>query len=121
MTTAEQIAHTVQAYVELAGKGDAEGLVALYADSATVEDPVGGEVRRGRDAIHAFYHSVIEGSHYDTELVSLHVASPEAAFLFRVTVDGKTRIDVIEVMTFDDDGAITSMKAYWGPQNITKV
>ncbi len=29
------------------------------------------------------------------------------------------RIETIEVMTFDADGRITSMKAYWGPQNIT--
>ena len=29
------------------------------------------------------------------------------------------RIDIISVMTFDDDGKITSMKAYWGPENVT--
>ncbi len=31
------------------------------------------------------------------------------------------RIEPIEVMTFDGDGKITSMKAYWGPQNITQL
>ena len=29
------------------------------------------------------------------------------------------RIEIISVMTFDDDGKIASMKAYWGPDNIT--
>ncbi len=29
------------------------------------------------------------------------------------------RIDIISVMTFDDDGNIASMKAYWGQDNIT--
>ena len=24
-------------------------------------------------------------------------------------------------MTFNDDGKITSMKAYWGPENITRL
>jgi steroid delta-isomerase len=29
-------------------------------------------------------------------------------------------IEIISVMTFDDDGKIASMKAYWGPDNITQ-
>ena len=29
-------------------------------------------------------------------------------------------IEIISVMTFDDDAKITSMKAYWGPDNITQ-
>ena len=31
------------------------------------------------------------------------------------------RIEPIEVMSFNGDGQITSMKAYWGPQNITQL
>ena len=27
------------------------------------------------------------------------------------------RIEIISVMTFDDEGKIASMKAYWGPEN----
>ena len=29
-------------------------------------------------------------------------------------------IEIISVMTFDDEGKIASMKAYWGPDNITQ-
>jgi steroid Delta-isomerase len=29
-------------------------------------------------------------------------------------------IEIISVMTFDEDGKIASMKAYWGPDNITQ-
>jgi len=32
--------------------------------------------------------------------------------------DQKSYIDVIDVMTFDDDGKITSMKAYWSPMEM---
>jgi steroid delta-isomerase len=35
--------------------------------------------------------------------------------------DAGMRIDIISVMTFDDDAKITSMKAYWGPDNITQL
>jgi hypothetical protein len=43
------------------------------------------------------------------------------AFLCRITVtvgENHRRIEGIYVMSFDDDGNITSMKADWGPQNI---
>ena len=29
------------------------------------------------------------------------------------------RIEIISTMTFNDDGKIASMKAYWTPENIT--
>ena len=96
MASAEEIAQTVKTYVELAGQGDADALVALYADDAVVEDPVGGDVHRGRDAIRTFFNAVIDGKHYDTELLSLNVAGQEAAFLFRIIVDARIRIEVID-------------------------
>ena len=39
--------------------------------------------------------------------------------MFAITVGGAMRIEPIDVMTFDGDGKITSMKAYWGQENIT--
>ena len=48
-------------------------------------------------------------------------AVDEAAFAFAITVGGAMRIEPIEMMAFDGDGKITSMKAYWGPQNITQL
>ena len=43
----------------------------------------------------------------------------EAAFVFAITV-GTMRIEPIEVMTFNSEGLITSMKAYWGPADVTQ-
>jgi len=40
----QAITDTVHRYIELVAKGSADDLVALYADDATVGDPVGGEV-----------------------------------------------------------------------------
>ncbi len=111
------IAQAVGSYVELAAHGSADELAALYADDATVEDPVGGEVHRGMEAIRGFCHAVKDGRSFEVGLLSLNVAGGEAAFHFQVTTDGR-RMDVIEVMTFDDDAKITSMRAYWGPSNI---
>jgi steroid delta-isomerase len=44
------------------------------------------------------------------------IAAGEAAFRFTIVnvLGGQTYVmDAIDAMTFDDDGAITSMRAYW--------
>lgn len=119
MPSAEHITDTVNRYIELVAKGSADDLVELYADDATVEDPVGGEVHIGRQAIHGFYAAVNELQR-ECELLTLRVAGNEAAFQFRLTVTaGEHRlvIEPIDVMVFDGQGKIASMKAYWSPQD----
>ena len=110
----------VQRYLDTVAAGTADDVAALYAEDATLEDPVGGgEVHIGRQAIAGFYKGM-EGDHeITTELLTFRAGGHEAAFVFAITVGGAMRIEPIEVMTFDGDGRITSMKAYWGPQNIT--
>ena len=44
-------------YPELVTKGDVDGIVELYADDATIEDPIGSDIRQGRAAIRAFYEA----------------------------------------------------------------
>jgi len=116
-------ADTVKRYLELLEKGQADMITELYATDATVEDPVGGEVHIGRQAIHGFYSNV-PGTNNETEIVALRALGNEVAFVWRLTFNlgegGRMRIDVISVMTFDDEGKIASMKAYWGPDNITQ-
>jgi steroid delta-isomerase len=123
MPSAEHIAETVNRYVELVAKGSADDLVELYADDATVEDPVGGEVHIGRQAIHGFY-SAVGNVQRECELVSLRVAGNEAAFQFRLTVtagDSRMVIEPIDVMVFGDAGKVTVMKAYWSADDVTQL
>lgn len=123
MPSAEDIADTVNRYIGLVAKGSAADLVELYADDATVEDPVGGEVHIGRQAIHGFY-SAIDNMERECELVSLRVAGNEAAFQFRLTLnagDSPMVIEPIDVMVFDDDGKVAAMKAYWSAKDITQL
>ena len=110
----------VQRYLDTVANGKAEDVAALYAEDATLEDPVGcGEVHIGRQAIAGFYKGM-EGDHdITTELVTFRAGGHEAAFTFAITVGGAMRIEPIEVMVFDGDGKITSMKAYWSQENIT--
>ena len=118
MPTAEQIADTVNRYLELVAKGSADDIADLYADDATVEDPVGGEVHIGRTAIRRFYAHA-DNVKTEAELITLRVAGYEAAFHFRLTLDvgdNRMRVEPIDVMVFDDDGKVASMKAYWSPE-----
>lgn len=121
MPSAEEIADTVNRYIGLLVKGSADDIAELYADDATVEDPVGGEVHIGRQAIRGFY-AAIESAERECELVTLRVAGNEAAFQFRLTVKaggGGMVIEPIDVMVFGDDGKVTAMKAYWSADHVT--
>ena len=108
-------------YLELVGKGLADDITDLYADDATIEDPVGGEVHIGRAAIRGFY-TAIENVKAQTDVLTLRALGNEAAFHWTLSLDfgdNGMRVDIISVMTFADDGKIASMKAYWGPENVT--
>jgi steroid Delta-isomerase len=117
MPTADDIKATIATYVETFGP-DKERWVALFTDDATMEDPVGSEIRKGREEIAAlwdFGHSLAE----DVQLElggPICVAADEAAFpLSIVSRTGTTtiRINAIDVMTFADDARITSQRAFW--------
>lgn len=111
----------VQRYLDTVVGGSADDVAALYAEDATLEDPVGGgEVHIGRQAIAGFYNNVA-GSEVKTELLSFRAGGSEAAFVFAITVGGVMRIEPIEVMSFNADGQITSMRAFWGPADITQL
>ncbi|RFZ71078.1 steroid delta-isomerase [Mycobacterium liflandii] len=117
----QAITETVNRYMSVLADGGADDLVGFYADDATLEDPVGGEVHIGTRAIHGFY-SAIAGLTRECELVSLRVCGNEAAFQFRLTVtsgDSKMRVEPIEVMAFDRSGKVATMKAYWSAADVT--
>lgn len=120
---AQAIADTVHRYLATVASGSADDLAAFYADDATLEDPVGGEVHIGTSAIAGFYSSVV-GLERECELVTLRVSGHEAAFHFRLTItagDSKMRIEPIETMVFDGAGKVAAMKAYWSAADVTQL
>ena len=116
----ESILETIQAYVDRVAAGTAAEVVALYADGATVEDPVGSEVRTTRESILEFYGN-LEGMEQQGRLLTARIAGSEAAFHFELASmvgDQTYTLAPIDVMTFDDDAKITSMKAYWSGEDM---
>jgi steroid delta-isomerase len=115
-----RIREVVERYVALVASGTAEEIAELYADDATLEDPVGSGVLTGREDILGFYRA-IEALDQQAEMITTRVVGGEAAFCFRLVTDvGDATYTVapIDVMTFDDDGRITSMRAFWGDQDM---
>jgi steroid delta-isomerase len=115
----------MQAYIDTYNRADADAVIALYADDATVEDPVGTEPKVGKARIAEFYNMAIATG------ARLSLAAPirashgnAAAMAFDVLLDmpqGKALIRVIDVMTFNEEGKFTSMRAYWGPGDMEMV
>ncbi len=115
MADANHIRQIYDRYPEMVTKGDVEGIVELYSDDATIEDPIGSELHRGRDAIRAFYKAAA-GTVTMKCTGPVRVAGNEAATPLRVLIgpEGQQQaLDIISAMVFDEKGKISSMRAFW--------
>lgn len=121
--TPEQIRATADTYVSSLIAGDLEGVMGLYADHATVEDPVGGgTVHQGSVEIRAFYSSVV-ALKIEATVLETRVCGNDLLFNFEITThfDGgsKATINVWDLMVHNDEGKVVSMRAYWTPANMS--
>lgn len=119
-TDAESIRASVSAYCAAFTNGDRDAYVGLFAPDAWIEDPVGTPRREGREAIGGFFDEsrTLAASIELRQTGPVRVAAGEAAFPMqaRPEIDGTTfKVDIIDVMTFDDAGLITTMRAFWDP------
>ena len=114
MPTKEQIHATVEEYVAAVGRQDVEATLALFAEDAVQEDPVGTPPNVGRDAIRHFFEKSFRTS-FSTDLTGpVLVTGDHAAFHFTITVplDGKTlTVRVIDMVRFDESGRIAELRA----------
>ncbi|MBV0934705.1 nuclear transport factor 2 family protein [Marinobacterium weihaiense] len=121
MINAQQVRDIMTRYIALVDANDVDAILALYADNAVVEDPVGQPPHVGIDAIAAFYRDGMGQMQVRARLEGPVRATDNGwgAMPFRVEVlgDEPCHIEVIDVMEFDADGRIRSMKAYWGALN----
>ncbi len=116
----DDVAARVRRYLDLVATGTADEIAALYTEDATVEDPVGSDPMCGRPTIRAFY-ATIESMKKTTELVTLRACAGQAAFHFHIVTDTgdlTATMEPMEVMVFDDDGLITSMRAWWADTDL---
>jgi len=120
MSSNDQIQAAVDRYLAAVANGTAGDIAACYAEDASLEDPAGSEPRRGRAAITQFY-APLEATQRETKLLTIRVGGDTAVFHFLVRTrqpDQTIDVDPIDVMTFDETGMITSMRAFWSAVDV---
>jgi steroid delta-isomerase len=120
VTLEDKIITAVNTYLESFEKKDLDAIINLYSDDCWIEDPVGTDKKIGKDALREFYQVGIDMGAKGSLESEVRIAGNEAAFAFRIELDtgeGVMTIRPIDVMTFNDEGKITSMRAFFGPSN----
>jgi steroid delta-isomerase len=126
MADAETIRSTITRYMAAMSATDRDTWLGCFASGATLEDPVGSDVLTGVDAIGGFFdnvHAMADGITMEPT-GPVRVADGQAAFPFRIVTgsgDAALAMPVIDIMTFDDDGRITSMRAFWDMADMAPV
>lgn len=111
----------VGCYLRCLSEGNLEGVLELYADNATVEDPVGSEPIRGRAAIAEFYRGALSMG-IKLELIgAVRCAAGEIVFPFLCATAGMgapMEIEIIDHFVLNAEGKVSSMRAFWSKANI---
>jgi len=120
MPTHEHMLATANSYIDGFAQHNVAAIIELFADNATVEDPVGSTQVTGQAAIRNFYEHAMSMRLTLTLEGPVRIVADYAAFPFSIhltTSNGKRRIDAIDIFRFNKDGKIIEMRAFWGPQN----
>ena len=130
MSTARELSQASMAAVEAKDK---EAWLALFADDAVVEDPIGpsafdpeGRGHRGREAIGTFYDNVIaanESIRFAIEHSFLCGDEVANVGVIRITFPGGTAVEVDGVYTYkrSADDKLVALRAYWEADGIRTV
>lgn len=105
-------------------RGDKEAWLAIFADDAVVQDPVGpspldetGQGHRGKEAIAAFYDTVIAPNPIRMDVRASHAGGDEVANVIRMTTtlpDGtQVGCELVAVYRVRADGLVESLRAFW--------
>jgi len=113
-----------EAYLNALVNNDVDTIVNLYASDATVEDPVGSEVMIGEEAIRGFYTGAIGGIAAAQLSGTPRLAGNEIAFPFTLVAGApgqQFEMSIIDVFVVNDEGKVSSMRAFWGGENMKKL
>ncbi|CAD7340666.1 steroid delta-isomerase [Sphingomonadales bacterium 56] len=115
----------LQAYVDRINAGDKDGVLALFAPGAVIEDPLGSPPKTGADIDSWFADTIAFDTHIRPVAPIRGSHANAAALVFDVTFQPpegpRLLIRSLDVCTFDAEGRITSLKAYWGPDDMEPV
>ncbi|MFM9378815.1 nuclear transport factor 2 family protein [Gordonia sp. VNK21] len=120
----EQITAVVESYIEYLTTGTAEQIADLYADGATVEDPIGAPIRSTREELVEFYGVITGMDDRRATLAWSKIAGDTAVFEFTLvtgTAGMSFEITPVDIMVFDAEGKIVSMRAVWQQSDLKQL
>ena len=110
---------------------DREGWLALFADDAVVEDPVGpsfvdpeGKGQHGKEAITAFYDNVVSQSESLKFTIRQTIeCGNEVANIgeIRITLPGNKvgTVQIANIYRVNSDGKLVSLRSFWEQDTLT--
>ena len=110
-----------ETYVCSLENSDLETLLDLFADDASIEDPVVTDLREEKTYCAPFTARPAEGVAKAELTGNPRLAGNEVAFPFNVTAGAPGQeivINIIDVFKFNEDGKVMTMRAFWGPDNM---
>ena len=111
----------IRDYVRAFNARDLDRVASLYAEDATLEDPVGGAMVRGKPAIRAFYEQYQDQPSYLHYSGDCRVAQSAIAFSFIACIGTGPDLHIVRIIDsfrFDDAGLISEMRAFWGEPDV---
>ena len=123
MATAEDIQELYERYAAAWSRHDVDAVTALFATDAVVHDPVDWPALKGAEAIREFFQEALGVVRAMRLVGPVHVSADCCHAAARVDVDaefgdGIKVVEALDVWTFDGDGRILTMNAYYGPTNL---
>lgn len=120
----DRIEGVVRAYLDTFATKDMAARLALFAEGAEVDDPVGLPTHAGKAALAAFWTPSDEGpGQFTSVLHKVVVNGNEAMANFTVTMTlpgmGEVSIEGFDTLAFDETGRITRLRAFWDEACLT--
>ena len=120
MVTAEEVRGAVDAYGASYANRAREDFLALFAPEATLTAPVPTAPRVGHEGIGAFFDGAMANFRDFAVIIDRTIVCAQTAavdFHVEATLANGTRLGVhgIDVFTFDTQGLIIDLTAYWDP------
>jgi steroid Delta-isomerase len=123
MPSSDDIQRVFEQYAAAWSKHDLDGLMALFAPTAEVHDPVDGPVHGSVEAIRGWFGGIMDMVRVCKVAGPVHISgdcrhATASVYTEAAMGDDIRVIETADVMAFNDQGLITSLTAYWGPSNV---
>lgn len=117
----QHIANVMQQYVDAITAGDLEAVIALFSEDAVVEDPVGSDPVKGHAALREFYQMACDSvgrMELEGNVRARETWGACAMKAYPKGAEDSLCIETLDVMSFNEEGKVTAMTAYWGDSNM---